>query len=82
MTTSPASPAPLLRIGSNRALKEQLGPGSCVLGSIEVFRYVLERFLFGCDLAFGRSNPAVLGDLGGGFRVLESEAKKLYAILE
>jgi len=46
----------------------------CVLGSIEVFRYVLERFLFGCNLAFGRSNPAVLGDLGGGFRVLESEA--------
>jgi len=46
------------------------------------FDYVLERFLFACDLALGRSNPYVLGDLGGGFRMLESGAKKLYGILE
>jgi hypothetical protein len=29
------------------------------------FDYVLERFLFSCDFAFGRSNPAVHGDLVG-----------------
>jgi hypothetical protein len=46
------------------------------------FDYVLERFLFAYDLAFGISNPAVLGDLGGGFWILESGPKKLYGILE
>jgi ubiquitin thioesterase protein OTUB1 len=46
------------------------------------FDYVLARFLFACDLAFGILNSAVLGDLGGGFRILESGPKKLYCILE
>jgi hypothetical protein len=31
------------------------------------FDYVLDRFMFACDFAFGRSNPAVIGDHWGRF---------------